>query len=73
MDSLVVWGLFHDVGIAFLPVGNTTEDIAHKFRHTSDRLRNHDATILCYMSDHFSLGYNDETTVSQMKHAVNLS
>ncbi len=73
IESLIRWKLFHEVVVAFLPVGHTHEDIDQTFSRTSDRLRCNDAITLSDLHDELRQVYNDKTTVCAMSNVVNWS
>lgn len=65
LECLVKWGLFVNVEVGFLSIGNTHEEQC--FSRTSDRLRYNNSITLEDLQNEFWQSYNGKTRVSHMK------
>lgn len=72
-DSLVAWGLFHDVTLSFLLLGHRHEDIDQAVSCTSSRLRARNAITLCDLHANSFNVYNKDTTVNKLEQIANFS
>ena len=73
IESLVVWKVFKEIEVSFLPVGHTHEDIDQAFSTTSKRLATNDAITLQDLHNQLRQVYNRHTSVSHMRHVINWS
>lgn len=73
MESLILWDIFDEVEIAFLPVGYTHSDLYQAFSSSSERLRHHDAVTLQDLHNMLGEYYKEHPKVSTLKNLANCS
>lgn len=73
LEFLVLWKIFDQVEVSFLPVGNTHTDIYQTFSTTSELLHHTDAITLQEMQKVLSQCYNTFPKIYSTNHVVNWS
>lgn len=73
LQALILWGVFDDVEVGFLPTWHTHEDIDQSFSYSSERLRNNNSITLEVLQFQFRQTYNHLTWVTHHKRIANWS
>ncbi len=73
IECLVLWNVFKEIEVSFLPVGHTHEDIDQAFSTTSARLNSNNAITLQDLHCELRTVYNRHTIVCHMRHVINWS
>ncbi len=73
IECLLMWNVFKEIEVSFLPIGHTHEDIDQAFSTTSAKLSTNNAITLRDLHKELGTVYNRHTVVCHMRHVINWS
>lgn len=73
LESLVLWGVFQEVFVSFLPLGHTHIDVDQLFSRTATRLHRHPAVTLTDLHNELRMSYTPAPMVNHASKIANFS